>query len=67
MKKKYILLVVVLLLIVCIPFVPPIYKRFTRPMYKSYIDQKEWYGKVDCENLAQVKDFCERRGDVWRK
>ena len=46
MKKKYILLLVVLLLIVCIPFVPPIYKRFTRPLYNNYIDQKEWYGKM---------------------
>ena len=62
MKKKYIVLLVVLLLIACIPFVPPIYKRYTRPLYKSYVDAKEWYGKVDCENLAQVRDFCERRG-----
>jgi len=56
-KKKYIILLVLLLLIACIPFVPPIYKRYTRPMYKSYVDAKEWYGKVDCENLAQVRDF----------
>lgn len=62
MKKKYIVLLVVLQLIACIPFVPPIYKRYTRPLYKSYVDAKEWYGKVDCENLAQVRDFCERRG-----
>ncbi len=62
MKKKYVILLVVLLIIACIPFLPPIYKMYTRPMYKSYVDAKEWYGKVDCENLAQVRDFCERRG-----
>jgi len=63
MKKKYIiLLLVVLLLIAFIPFIPPVYHRFTKPMYKSYVDAKEWYGKVDCENLSQVRDFCERRG-----
>lgn len=63
MKKKYIiLLLVVLLLIAFIPFIPPVYHRFTKPMYKSYADAKEWYGKVDCEDLAQVKNFCERRG-----
>ncbi|WP_303114776.1 murein L,D-transpeptidase catalytic domain-containing protein [Leyella stercorea] len=31
-------------------------------MYKNYVDAKEWYGKVDCENLSQVRDYCERRG-----
>jgi len=63
MKKKYIiLLLVVLLLIAFIPFIPPVYHRFTKPMYKSYADAKEWYGKVDCEDLSEVKDYCERRG-----
>lgn len=62
MKKKYIILLVVLLILACIPFLPPIYNRYTRTLYKNYVDQKEWYGKVDCENLAEVRDFCERRG-----
>ena len=66
MKKKnkiyIILLVVIALLIVSIPFVPPIYNRYTKPLYKNYVDGKEWYGKVDCENLSQVRDYCERRG-----
>ncbi len=62
MKKRYIVLLIVVLVIACIPFLPPIYNRFTRPLYKSVVDAKEWYGKVDCENLAQVRDFCERRG-----
>ena len=62
MNKKYIVLLVVLLLMACIPFVPPIYQRYTKPLYKNYIDAKEWYGKVDCENLSQVRDYCDRRG-----
>ena len=63
MKKKLLVFALVVgLLLFCIPFLPPIYNRFTKPMYKSYVDAKEWYGKVDCENLAQVRDFCERRG-----
>ena len=62
MNKKYIVLLVVLLLMACIPFVPPIYQRYTKPLYKNYIDAKEWYGKVDCENLSQVSDYCDRRG-----
>ena len=62
MNKIYIiLLVVIVLLIVSIPFVPPIYNRYTKPLYKNYVDAKEWYGKVDCENLSQVRDYCERR------
>ncbi len=62
MKNKYIILLVVVLMIVSLPFLPLIYKRFTRPLYKSVVDAKEWYGKVDCEDLAQVQDYCERRG-----
>lgn len=61
-KIYIILLVVIVLLIVSIPFVPPIYNRYTKPLYKNYVDGKEWYGKVDCENLSQVRDYCERRG-----
>lgn len=41
MNKKYIVLLVVLLLMACIPFVPPIYQRYTKPLYKNYIDAKE--------------------------
>ena len=63
MKRIYIILLVVIsLLIVSIPFVPPIYNRYTKPLYKNYVDAKEWYCKVDCENLSQVRDYCERRG-----
>lgn len=53
MNKKRILkvLLVILLLIACIPFAPPIYNRFTKPLYKNYIDAKLWYDKVDCEEL----------------
>lgn len=62
MNKKYIVLLVVLLLMACIPFVPSIYQRYTKPLYKNYINAKECYGKVDCENLSQVRDYCDRRG-----
>ena len=64
MNKKRILkvLLVILLLIACIPFVPPIYNRFTKPLYKNYIDARLWYDKVDCEDLSQVRDYCDRRG-----
>lgn len=62
MNKKYIVLLVGLLLMACIPFVPTLYQRYTKPLYKNYIDAKEWYGKVDCENLSQVRDYCDRRG-----
>lgn len=37
------MLVVIVLLIVSIPFVPPIYNRYTKPLYKNYVDAKEWY------------------------
>lgn len=55
MNKKRVLkvLLVILLLIACIPFVPPIYNRFTKPLYNNYIDARLWYGKVDCEDLSQ--------------
>lgn len=64
MNKKRVLkvLLVILLLIACIPFIPPIYNRFTKPLYKNYIDARLWYGKVDCEDLSQVRDYCDRRG-----
>lgn len=64
MNKRcfFIVLLAVLLLIACIHFVPLIYYRYTRPLYKNYIDDKEWYGKVDCEDLSEVKDYCELRG-----
>ena len=63
-NKKRILkvLLVILLLIACIPFVPPIYNRFTKPLYNNYIDAKLWYDKVDCEDLSQVRDYCDRQG-----
>ena len=62
--KKIILIsiAVILLTVVSIPFVPPIYNRYTKPMWKNYMDNKEWYGKVDPENIEQVRDYCERRG-----
>ena len=42
MNKIYIiLLVVIVLLIVSIPLVPPIYNRYTKPLYKNYVDAKE--------------------------
>lgn len=64
-KKKKVCLVVlaILLAIVCaIPFTPYIFRHFMKPTYKSYCDRKEWYGKVNPEDLQQVKAFCKRRG-----
>ena len=62
--KKFLLIsiAVILLIAVCVPFVPPIYNSYTKPLLKNYVDNKEWYGKVDPENLEQVRDYCERRG-----
>ena len=63
MKKFFLFSIAVLLLIVvCVPFVPPIYNRYTKPLWKNYVDSKEWYGKVDPESIEQVRDYCERRG-----
>ena len=63
MKKFFLFsIAVVLLIMVCVPFVPPIYYRYTKPLWKNYVDGKEWYGKVDPESIEQVRDYCERRG-----
>ena len=62
MKKFLTASVIILVLLALVLFFPPIYKRFTRPLYRNHVDRKEWYSKVDCENLAQVEDFCKRRG-----
>lgn len=63
MKKFFLLsLLMVAVAAICIPFLPPIYSRFTKPMWKNYVDHMEWYGKVDPENIDQVRDYCERRG-----
>ena len=61
--KKIILigLAVVLFLLVCIPFVPPIYRNYTKPLWNNFWANREWK-KVDPENTAQVRDFCKRRG-----
>ena len=61
-KKLFVGFVIALMIMGIVLFLPPIYNRYTRPFYKNYVGQKEWYGKVDCENLSQVRDFCERRG-----
>lgn len=62
MKKFLKYIIIALVIIICIPFLPPIYKKYTRPFYNNYMAQKEWYGKVDCEDLSAVKKFCQRRG-----
>lgn len=51
MNKIYIiLLVVIVLLIVSIPFVPPIYNRYTKPLYKNYVDARNgmarWIARI---------------------
>lgn len=62
MKKILKKLCVFIVLAACVPFIPPIYKRYTKPLYKNYIDQKEWYEKIDHQQLAKVRDYCQRRG-----
>ena len=62
MKKLLIILGILVLLIIGVLFVPPIYNRFTKPFFKNTVDAKEWYHQVDCENLTQVRDYCDRRG-----
>lgn len=66
MKRKTkgcIVVVVACLLVVCaIPFIPPIYRNYTRPLYKSWQSGREWYSKIDAKNLEQVRDYCSRYG-----
>ena len=62
MKKFLIILGILILLVIGVLFVPPIYNRFTKPFFKNTVDAKEWYHQVDCENLTQVRDYCDRRG-----
>lgn len=63
MKRFFLIsITVILLLVVCIPFVPPVYNGYTKPLWKNYVAGKEWYSKVDPENTKQVRDYCKRRG-----
>ena len=63
MKKFFLIsIAVILLLMVCVPFVPPIYNRYTKPLWKNYMAGKEWYSKVDPENTEQVRAYCKRQG-----
>lgn len=63
MKKNFLISIAVLLLIiVCVPFMPPIYNRYTKPLWKNYMDSREWYAKIDPEDIGQVRDYCKRRG-----
>lgn len=59
--KGCLLAVVVVLLMVCaIPFVPSIFRNYTRPLYKNWKSGRQWYGKIDAENLDQVRDYCSK-------
>ncbi len=63
MKKKIITNVVIfLLLLACVPFLPPIYTNYTKPLVKSWWSGREWYGEVDCANLDSVRAFCKKYG-----
>lgn len=48
----------VLLVICAIPFIPTIYRNYTRPLYKNWQSGRQWYGKIDAEDLDQVRDYC---------
>lgn len=62
MKTFLKIIAIVIVVIGCIPFFPPIYKRYTKPLVKNYLDQREWYNNVDHEELAQVREYCQERG-----
>lgn len=62
MKKILKFLIIVLIVFACIPLVPPIYQRFTKPLFKNYVTQREWYNNVDRDNLKNVRAYCERNG-----
>ena len=66
MKKLLIILGILVLLVIGVLFVPPIYNRFTKPFFKNTVDAKEWYDKVDCENLTQVH-FAVKLEFVWNE
>lgn len=61
MKKIIYILIVIIAILACIPFVPSIYNKITKPLYKNYIDSREWYDHVDPANMEQVRGYCERR------
>lgn len=63
MKKKILIAIAIMLLIlVCIPFIPYIYKKYTKPLWKNHKDDKEWYNKTNPEDIDQVRNYCKRRG-----
>ena len=62
MKMLLKLFAVIIMLIGCIPFIPYIYKNYTKPLVKNYLDKRDWYNNIDHEQLAQVRNYCERRG-----
>lgn len=62
MEKVFKIWAIIIVILALLPFVPPIYKKVTKPMYKNYIDQREWYKNVNREQLKQVREYCEKRG-----
>ena len=76
MKKHLKIIAVAVVLIGCIPFIPPIYKKYTKPLIKKIINWQEWHGKnrqewhdinpqewydeVVHKDLKQVRDYCRR-------
>lgn len=63
MKKKIISGVVIfLLLLACVPFLPPVYRNYTKPFVAAWWSRKEWYAEVDNANLDSVKRYCQKYG-----
>ena len=57
MKKFFLIsITAILLIVVCGPFVPPIYNRYTKPLWRNYMAGKEWYSKVNHESMEEVRD-----------
>lgn len=56
MNRDFLISIAVFLLIIaCVLFKPPIYNRYAKPLGNNYVAEKKWYGKIDLENIEQVR------------
>ena len=53
MKKFLIILGILLLLVIGVLFVPPIYNRFTKPLFKNTVDAKDRANALNCAALQK--------------
>ena len=49
-EKLFVGFVIALMIMGIVPFLPPIYNRYTRPFYKNYVDRKNgtarWIARI---------------------